>query len=83
MDVIMNEYISRRGWKQLVVDGMRILELVEVIAEHYNWDKFVAERLQVLYNTFTRGSNKKIQVLIEERKIGELGFQTNEEGCVG
>ena len=80
VDVVVNEDIIGGGWKRLVVDGMSTSELVEAISEHYDLDEFVAERLQVLYNTFTRGGNKKIQVLTAEQRIGELGFRTNEEG---
>ena len=80
IDVMVNEDIIKGGWKRLIVDGMTSSELLQAIAGHYDLDEFVSERLQLLYNTYTQGGNKKIQVVTAEQRIGELGFRTNEDG---
>ena len=66
IDVMVNEDIIKGGWKRLIVDGMTSSELLQAIAGHYDLDEFVSERLQLLYNTYTRGGNKKIQVVTAE-----------------
>ena len=80
VDVIVNDDIIKGGWKRFIVEGMSVSELLEAVSEHYDLDEFVSERLEIVYNTYTRGGNKKIQVLTAAQRIGELGFRTNEDG---
>ena len=48
--------------------------LLEVIATEYDLDEFVANRLELSYETFMNGTKKKRKVLANEQIIGEMGI---------
>ena len=80
VDVLVNEHIRSRGWLELLAQGMKVGELLEEIATSYDLDEYVAERLELVYDTYTRAGRKQIQSFDEDVFLTQLGVRTNEKG---
>jgi uncharacterized protein (DUF2267 family) len=59
-DVVLNADLRNNGWRRLVPDGtIEVADLKELIAEEYNLDEDIADRLEFSYKTFVGGSQRK------------------------
>ena len=59
---------------------MKVGELLEEIATTYDLDEYVADRIELVYDTYTRAGRKQIQAFEEDVILTQLGTRTNENG---
>ena len=59
---------------------MLVRELLEEIATSYDLDEYVADRIELVYDTYTRSGCKQIQSIKEGVPLTQLGIRTNENG---
>ena len=48
-DLHLNYEIKCGKWRRLIVDGQTVEQLLEIIAEQYMLDEYIAQRLAIYY----------------------------------
>ena len=77
-DVLLNNALKNGSWKQYVVGDYTISECIDSICVSNDLDKYVAERLEFSYCTYSAKGIKKIKSLLPTQVISELGMLTTE-----
>ena len=81
-DVYINEALRKGEWKQFVVAGMEVEELTQQIADNYELDEYVVERLQFVFEMYSAperrrghggGNKKRIIALSNDDSVSDGG----------
>jgi hypothetical protein len=83
VDVHVNEEIVAGKWKErFVMEDSTTVEVLEMIADVYDLDEFVSDRLELVYVTHTTGGTKQIKRLDPPNLVLNAGNRTTKEGVV-
>ena len=84
VDALVNDILKRgeESWHNLYTTGEQMGNLLERIAEIYDLDEFVSDRLQLSYISYTTGGNQKRVVMtnqdvLEDHNIVEEDGETS------
>ncbi len=81
VDVHVNEEIVAGKWKErFVMEDSTTIEVLEMIAEVYDLDEFVSDRLELVYVTHSTGGTKQIKRLDPPTLVLNAGSRTTKEG---
>jgi hypothetical protein len=81
VDVHVNEEIVAGKWKErFVMEDTTTIEVLEMIADVYDLDEFVSDRLELVYVTHSTGGTKQIKRLDPPTLVLNAGSRTTKEG---
>ena len=81
VDVHVNEELVADKWKErYVMEDSTAVEVLETIADVYDLDEFISERLELVYVTHSAGGTKQIKRLDPDYPVLNAGSRTTKEG---